>query len=565
MLKNLSKMKIKEKLNAGYNIVIVLMIISGIMSMGALGILNNNVNDFVNRVNLADTAVKMCRIDINIAARNVREMVLKNDASTYSSYEAKISEKMNAIEEQLDILYETDVVDDALCAEYKADIQEWQKIGYAIIDTLKSGDRATAEYMILNQCAPALDEVVVLSLELDDLTTVAMDEKVTHSTVVFGIGMVAIIAFVVVATVAAKKIGAMIVSDITQPVAQIEHAAGSLRVGDLSVANEITWESEDELGHLAVTMRESIDILDGYVKNIVENFEKVASGDLTRNFREIPDYLGDFKSIKESFVVILKEYNNTLANIRDTATQVDKGSDEIAGAANELASGTSEQVSAVEELTATIETVSNMADEAAEQAQIAYKNMMGSVKEAQAERVQMQKLQQEMQSIKEISNEIENIVTTIEEIASQTSLLALNASIEAARAGEAGRGFAVVADQIGKLATDSANAVVNTKELIGKTIEEIDSGNRITEATATGFERIIKDMESFAEIAKANSEVSKSQSQALGEVGDGINQISLVVQQNAAASEECSAISEELAARATELQNMVERFQLFRN
>ena len=36
--------------------------------------------------------------------------------------------------------------------------------------------------------------------------------------------------------------------------------------------------------------------------------------------------------------------------------------------------------------------------------------------------------------------------------------------IEAARAGDAGKGFAVVADQIGKLATDSANAVVNTKD-----------------------------------------------------------------------------------------------------
>ena len=140
--------------------------------------------------------------------------------------------------------------------------------------------------------------------------------------------------------------------------------------------------------------------------------------------------------------------------------------------------------------------------------------------------------------------------------------MALNASIEAARAGDAGRGFAVVADQIGKLAADSAQAAVNTRDLIGKTVEEIDKGNTITEKTAVGFERIIKELEMFAGAAKANSEVSKAQSQALVQVEDGIEQISLVTQQNAAGSQECSAISQELAARAAELDNLVGKFKL---
>ena len=189
--------------------------------------------------------------------------------------------------------------------------------------------------------------------------------------------------------------------------------------------------------------------------------------------------------------------------------------------------------------------------------------MLESVKEAEAERAQMQELQAEMSRIKEISNEIEAIITTIEEIASQTSLLSLNASIEAARAGDAGRGFAVVADQIGKLATDSAQAAVNTRELIGKTIEEIDQGNKVTETTAVGFERIIQELATFANAAKANSEVSTMQAQALIQVEDGIEQISTVTQQNAAASEECSAISEELASRASELENLVQHFKLY--
>ena len=71
---------------------------------------------------------------------------------------------------------------------------------------------------------------------------------------------------------------------------------------------------------------------------------------------------------------------------------------------------------------------------------------------------------------------IGEIIVQIEDIASQTNLLSLNASIEAARAGEAGKGFAVVADQIGKLAADSADSAAETKELISKTVQEIEKG-----------------------------------------------------------------------------------------
>ena len=114
-----------------------------------------------------------------------------------------------------------------------------------------------------------------------------------------------------------------------------------------------------------------------------------------------------------------------------------------------------------------------------------------------------------IQSLTAKVEEVKSFVESIINISNQTNLLALNASIEAARAGEAGKGFAVVADQIGKLAADSAKSAVNTRDLIDKTLVEIQRGNAVTITTAEAFNQIISDMDSFAEMAENTMEKAK--------------------------------------------------------
>jgi len=373
-----------------------------------------------------------------------------------------------------------------------------------------------------------------------------------------------LVGVVVLGLVIAMAITTMkrVTRQIADPLAELTLAAEKMRRGDMGAHEEIKHRSEDELGVLADSMRGTMTTLEEYINEISAILAQMAQGDLTRDFNTITDFLGDFASIKESLVFILKEFNKTLGNINMVSEQVDRGSDEIATAANELAASTEEQASAVEELTATINTVTNMALDNAKGAEQGYLGMMASVRDAEEKRKQVEELQAEMQRIKDISDEIANIITTIEEIADQTSLLSLNASIEAARAGEAGRGFAVVADQIGKLATDSAQAAVSTKELIEKTVAEIEKGNVITEATAEAFDSIIQALGNTADAAQGSKETAEAQADILKQVEEGINEVAAVTQENAASAQESLATSEELAARAAELAEQVNKFKL---
>ena len=392
---------------------------------------------------------------------------------------------------------------------------------------------------------------------------VELDQAKTMANVCTVIIFIVIVAAGLAIAVVTTLIGRIITNSITEPVKQIDAAVASLRKGELSNVEMLTYESEDEFGDTIRNLKEAMGILADYVSEISVEVKAIAQGDLTRNGDDITDFLGDFSELKTSLLYILKRFNSTLTEISNLAEQVSSNSSEVENASKSLADGATEQAGVIEELNATIDTVVDMAEDTAKETQNASARVKASANKANEEKEKMNELLTEMEHITEISKEIGNIITDIEDIASQTNLLSLNASIEAARAGEAGKGFAVVADQIGKLAADSAKSAVNTRDLIDKTLVEIEKGNTITRTTADAFNQIIADMESFAELAENTMEKANSQAESLEQIGQGIEQLSGVVQGNAASSEENTAISINLAEGAAKMHDRVNIFKLF--
>ena len=395
---------------------------------------------------------------------------------------------------------------------------------------------------------------------------VKLEQSKAIASICINIIFIVIFALGIAIGVVTTAIGRTITASITEPVEQIEAAVASLRKGELSNVEMLTYESDDEFGDTIKNLKEAMNILSDYVREISREVKMIAQGDLTRNGEDITDFLGDFSELKHSLLYILKRFNSTLTDISNIAEQVSLNSNDVENASKSLADGATEQAGVIQELNATIETVIDIAVNAAKETQSASDRVKASADRTHKEKEKMNDLLKEMEHITEISKEIGNIITDIEDIediASQTNLLSLNASIEAARAGEAGKGFAVVADQIGKLASDSARSAVNTRELIDKTLIEIDKGNAITRTTAEAFNLIIEDMESFAEITKNTMEKANSQAESLEQIGQGIEQLSGVVQGTAESAEENTAISVNLAEESTKMHDRVNIFKLF--
>ena len=554
----LENMHLKERISYGYRKVIIMMLVSGLLSIAVIVVLFANMMNYVYRVNAADQAVKICRMNVNAAARNIREMALNEDASTYESYEQTVEKLLAEVNSQLEIMKQTGVVPDELYTEYSSALNDWGNIGYSIMKEIKAGNRDEAIEDILNECTLALNKSVETVIKLDELTD-ELDRRDVASTIICAIvGLAGIVICLIFAWVLTKKTSKRVLETILEPIRAIEDVAKELTEGNLH--SNLEYHSDDEIGRLAHSMRKSTRILGTYIDDIDRAMKLFSEG----NFDVQPEveWRGDFVGILNSFMAFEKSMADTVKGIQHVSDQVSSGAEQVAASANDLADGATNQASVVEELTATVTGVSEQIEHnsnAAKEISGRVGDLGGAILESNGK---MREMVDSMNEINQASQEIDKIIATINEIATQTNLLALNASIEAARAGEAGKGFAVVANQVNVLADQSAQAAKESAALIESSVSAVEKGMVVAKETAAQLEEVADTSKIITREVTGIAETLETQAAEMKQINLGIEQINDVVQTNSATSQECAAASEQMSDEADGLREMIRKFKV---
>ncbi|MEA3084512.1 MAG: methyl-accepting chemotaxis protein serine sensor receptor [Paraburkholderia sp.] len=284
-------------------------------------------------------------------------------------------------------------------------------------------------------------------------------------------------------------------------------------------------------------------------------FERIASGDLSEQIEvfsrnEVGRLFAGIKRMQDSMAAMVRAVHSSTESIDTGAREISMGNTDLSQRTEQQAASLQETASSMEQLTGTVR---QNAENARQASQLAVNASDIATRGGDV----VSQVVTTMEGIAASSNKVVDIIGVIESIAFQTNILALNAAVEAARAGEQGRGFAVVAGEVRSLAQRSASAAKEIKELIGDSVDKVQSGSALVGRAGTTMGEIVQAVRRVTDIMGEISAASEEQSGGIEQVNRAVVQMDAVTQQNAALVEQAAAAAASLEDQTRQLQAVV--------
>lgn len=420
------------------------------------------------------------------------------------------------------------------------------------LDGVTTGETGAAEFLVDGQNILAAFSPV----RGTQWSLVIQIPKSDYNSKIYGAMLVAVLATLAVLVVSMLLV-LQLARSISRPVKSVTGRMLALSEGDLHTEVEHA-RSKDELEVLTETLDDTVQSVNRYISDIRQVLTQVADGNL--RVKPQVDYKGDFALIRASLGTILQSMNETIAGFRSAAVRLAGMAEELKEQSGQLHHASLEQNQSTEELVCEVSNVKERIAKVSEhsgQTRTKTEEIVQCVQEANE---RMTSLSGAMDNISANAQEITKIAKAIEDIAFQTNILSINASVEAARAGMAGKGFAVVAEEVRQLASRSAEAAKHATEMVGSTRSIIETGVKLTAATAGSLADISNVSDQIGEFTDHLVIAVQGQEEALAIMEEKIGTISSIADRNLQNAEGTEQSSSLLAREAEALSAQVEKF-----
>jgi methyl-accepting chemotaxis protein len=513
----LARLKIGQRLLAGFASVLVLAIVVGTFSVSRLAEVNANTTDLATNWLLATRMLSDFKTQVSILRRAEASSILSGKPDVIAAQTRRVvAVKAKAADAWKSYLGTVDQPEEhALAAEVDAARVRYyvalDKSLAADASTPEGHDKLLAEYE--GESKASFDAMFGAISRDVEFQTKGADAAYQSSQATYSSARLAIVGLLAAAVLVGAAMAFTITRSIVRPLDSAVKVAEAVAEGNLTSA--IAASGADEVSQL----------------------------------------LRALQRMNTSLVTIVSRVRNSSDSIATGSSQIAAGNADLSQRTEEQASNLQQTAASMEQLTATVK---QNADTARAATQIA---SSASAAAAAGGRV-VGEVVATMEEITQSSRKIVDIIGVIDGIAFQTNILALNAAVEAARAGEQGRGFAVVASEVRSLAQRSAAAAKEIKSLIGTSVEKVESGSHLVDEAGKSMAEIVTQVTRVNDLIGEISSASTEQSTGIGQIGDAVNQLDQVTQQNAALVEESAAAAESLKVQAAQLAQVVSIFKL---
>jgi methyl-accepting chemotaxis protein len=311
--------------------------------------------------------------------------------------------------------------------------------------------------------------------------------------------------------------------------------------------------SNPTISTLKNTLNKMLSSINDSNSRILRVINSYTNNDFTDSIKVVDKYKDEMKLLMENVNKLGKALEINAKTNFQNGEILQHDSSLMTSSMNNLASKANEQAASLEQTSAALEEITSITRNNAENAskmatlgQIVKKSVFSGEQLASKTAISMDEINEKVKAINEA-------ITVIDQIAFQTNILSLNAAVEAATAGEAGKGFAVVAQEVRNLASRSAEAAKEIKNLVEEANQKANDGKTVSSDMIEGYKELNKNISETIHIIEDVSRSSKEQMTGIEQINDAVNMLDRVTQENASESNQVKSIAQNVSQLANEL------------